>query len=99
MRVAIERDGGVRAYEVPSPETTVTVMDVLDYIRRNLDHTLAYYRHSSCNQGICGRCAVRLNGKVVLACAALLEPGTASIALAPANGTVVRDLVTRETEG
>ena len=95
MRVAIQRSGGEQVYEVPSSKTTVTVMDVLDYIYRNLDHTLAYYRHSSCNQGICGRCAVRLDGRIVLACAALVEPGTTSLSLAPASGTVVRDLVVR----
>ena len=51
-------------YEVPLPaDGSCSVMDVLDYIYEHLDGTLAYYRHSVCNQGICGRCGVRANGK------------------------------------
>lgn len=95
MLVEIIRSGGAQTYEVPSSDKPVTVMDVLDYIYLKLDHTLAYYRHSSCNQGVCGRCGVKLNGKTVLACGAIVEPGTEKICLSPAHGNVVRDLVVR----
>ena len=48
----------LQLYQVPLPaDGTHTVMDVLDYIYEKLDGTLSYYRHSVCNQGICGRCA------------------------------------------
>lgn len=78
--------------EVKSGETTV--MDILDDIYENLDHTLAYYKHSTCNQGICGRCAVKLNGRTVLACMEKVDSSLDTITIEPKNGKVVRDLVT-----
>ena len=47
MRVEIKRNKDISVYEVPVVQG-MKVMDVLDYIYANLDHTLAYYRHSSC---------------------------------------------------
>ncbi len=93
MRVEIVRSNGTGVYEVPLLSETMTVMDVLDYIYHNLDHTLAYYRHSSCNQAICGRCLVVMNGVPVLACAKQVGDKTDVIKLSPAPGKVVRDLV------
>jgi len=93
MKVEIVRSNGVQAYEVPMLSDTMTIMDILDYIYNNLDHTLAYYRHSSCNQAICGRCLVKLDGTPVLACAKRVEPTAKSVKLSPATGTVIRDLV------
>ena len=93
MKVEIERSNGIRTYEVPYVFDTMTVMDILDYIYYNLDHTLAYYKHSTCNQMICGRCTVKLDGKPVLSCAKLVEPTVELIKLSPATGTVIRDLV------
>lgn len=71
MRVEIKRNKDISVYEVPVVQG-MKVMDVLDYIYANLDHTLAYYRHSSCCQAICGRCACRLNGRTILACAEIV---------------------------
>ncbi len=93
MKVSIRRQGTIQTYEVPKLDDTMTVMDILDYIYTHLDHTLAYYRHSSCNQGICGRCALKLNGSAVLACAKEVPPETAEILLEPMDGQLVRDLV------
>ena len=95
IKVEVVRSNGLQTYEVPLLSETMTVMDILDYIYNNLDHTLAYYRHSICNQSICGRCLVNLDGRPVLACAEYLEPTAESIKLAPAAGTVVRDLVVK----
>lgn len=89
--------GGVpefREYEVPyTEEQGYTVMDALDYIFNNLDATLSYFSHSACNHGICGRCAVKTNGKVKLACLALLEGE--EVTLEPKNSNVLKDLITR----
>ncbi|MDR3139864.1 MAG: hypothetical protein LBT95_09390 [Treponema sp.] len=93
MRVAIKRSGGVAEYDVPDREYTVTVMQVLDYIYEELDHSLAYFRHSACCQGVCARCVVKANGKSILACVEKLEPGTRALNLEPAGNRVVRDLV------
>lgn len=92
MRVEIERSTGLAVYEVPVIPG-MKVMDVLDYIYANLDHELAYYRHSSCCQAICGRCSCKLNGRTVLACAKEIDISAEKIHLSPADGKVVRDLV------
>lgn len=95
MKVEILKSDGLQSYEVPLGEQAVNIMQVLDYIYQNLDQTLAYFRHSACCQGVCGRCIVRANGKNVLACVAKVEPGTERLTLEPAGTKVVRDLVVR----
>ncbi|MDR2669433.1 MAG: hypothetical protein LBC14_05725 [Desulfovibrio sp.] len=74
-------------------EDKVTVMDVLDYISLHYDGSLAYYKHSVCDHGICGRCGLRINGKAALACTTIAE--TPLLLLEPLRKKdVVRDLVT-----
>ncbi|MDR2210549.1 MAG: hypothetical protein LBO65_03660 [Spirochaetaceae bacterium] len=94
MKVDINRNGRVQSYDVPDNDGTITVMQALDYIHERLDHTLAYYRHSACCQGICGRCVVKVNGKSALACTEKVEPGVERLLLEPAGKKIVRDLVT-----
>ncbi|MDR1686417.1 MAG: hypothetical protein LBR82_08280 [Desulfovibrio sp.] len=73
-------------------EDKVTVMDVLDYISLHYDGSLAYYKHSVCDHGICGRCGLRVNGKAAMACTTIAE--TAHLRLDPLRSKdVVRDLV------
>lgn len=86
----------VDSYEISMAEQhRMTVMDLLDYISTHLDPSLAYYHHSVCNHGICGRCALAVNGKNGLACLTTVDP-LPCIHLAPAKGRqVVRDLVTK----
>lgn len=87
-------EGSYQRYRVPYPaDGSYTVMDVLDYIREHLDGSLAYYRHSVCGQGICGRCALRVNGAVKLACTCRVE--TETLTLEPKSRDVVKDLVTK----
>jgi succinate dehydrogenase/fumarate reductase-like Fe-S protein len=95
MIVEIQKSEGSRRYEVPGSGQPCTVMQILDYISRYLDHSLAYFRHSACGQGICGRCAVRVNGKNALSCTAIVEPDTERLVLEPAGNNIVRDLVIR----
>lgn len=91
---AAETEGCFDCFEVPAAPHW-TVMQVLDYIAENFDSTLAYYRHSACCHGICGRCALKVNGKVSLACAT--EVGDAAeLTLEPKNGKILRDLVTAD---
>ena len=88
-----EQRAWVQEYEVDTSACSMTVMDVLEYIGNYLDHSLAYYKHSVCNHGICGRCSVRVNGKTKLACIERVD-GYESLELEPAsNRKVVRDLV------
>ncbi|WP_209341486.1 2Fe-2S iron-sulfur cluster-binding protein [Flavonifractor sp. AGMB03687] len=83
------------SFELPTLERRMTVMDVLEYITLHLDPTVAYYHHSVCDHGICGRCTLKVNGKNALACLTVVNDLT-ELHLGPAAGrTVVRDLVTR----
>jgi len=85
----------IDTYEVCTTERSMTVMDVLEQISSNIDNTLAFYKHSVCNHGICARCAILVNGRARLACTELVS-NYESISLAPlANRSLVRDLVTR----
>jgi succinate dehydrogenase / fumarate reductase iron-sulfur subunit len=70
-------------------------MDVLDYISLHFDGSLAYYKHSVCDHGICGRCGLRVNGKASLACTTLVE--TSKLMLEPLSVKyTVKDLVVEQ---
>ena len=68
-------------------------MNLLEHIYQNLDGTLAFFSHAACKQAACGKCAVKYNGKTVLACKASVDSD--EVRLAPCRGDVVRDLVCR----
>ncbi len=53
------------SFEVPV-EQGMTVLEGLIYIQGNLDGSLAF--RSSCRAGVCGSCAMHINGKYRLAC-------------------------------
>ena len=93
MKISIKKSSGVEHYELPDDSGAATVMQALDYIYENLDHSLAYFKHSACCQGICGRCVVKVNGKTVLACTERLNPEVSSLLLEPVGKRVIRDLV------
>ncbi len=56
---------GFQSFEVPA-EKGMTVLEGLIYIQDNLDGSLAF--RSSCRAGVCGSCAMHINGKYCLAC-------------------------------
>jgi len=86
-------------YEVDVSDRSMTVMDVLQVISDQQDPTLAYYRHSMCNHGICARCMMLVNGKVCLVCTELVTPyEVLHIAPIP-NQAVIRDLVIHLSDG
>lgn len=74
-----------------TPADRMTVMDVLEYLFEHNDSSLGFYSHSVCNHGICGRCSVRINGKVKLACTTLADCD--ELLLEPASNEVIKDLV------
>jgi fumarate reductase iron-sulfur subunit len=79
-------------YDVPCRKDWV-VLDALNYIKDNIDGTLAH--RWSCRMGICGSCGMMVNGQPKLTCATFLTdyvPGP--IRVEPlTNFPVVRDLV------
>lgn len=52
-------DGAFSAYEVPE-QAHQTVLDVVTYVQRRIDATLAY--RFACRVGMCGSCAMTVNG-------------------------------------
>ena len=70
-----------------------TVLDAFMYIKDNLDETLTF-RHS-CRMGICGSCAVNIDGKPMLACyTQVLHLEADSLNIEPlASMPVIKDLV------
>ncbi|HVG05564.1 MAG TPA: 2Fe-2S iron-sulfur cluster-binding protein [Burkholderiaceae bacterium] len=82
-------------YQVPR-QTSQTVLDVVTYIQRKLDSTLAY--RYACRVGMCGSCAMTVNGVARWTCrthvgAVAGEEGTLRIGPL-ANLPVIRDLAT-----
>lgn len=71
----------------------MTVLDCLIYVKEHLDSTLAF--RSSCRMGICGSCAVMVNGFPHLAChTQVSEVGTDKLEIRPLpNYDVIKDLV------
>ncbi len=82
----------VSTFKVPIRKGT-TVLDALLYIKDNLDETLTF-RHS-CRMGICGSCAVNIDGKPMLACyTQVLHLEADSLTIEPlANMPIIKDLV------
>jgi succinate dehydrogenase/fumarate reductase-like Fe-S protein len=80
-----------QTYEVQA-DGDMTVLEILQEIHCRLDSSLAYRRYK-CGRRLCRSCEVRLDGKIVRGCAALLHPGRTYL-LEPAHPeTLVRDLV------
>lgn len=62
LKVAVWRgtaEGRFTSYDVPRQDSQ-TVLDVVTYIQRRLDPSLAY--RFSCRVGMCGSCAMTVNG-------------------------------------
>jgi fumarate reductase (CoM/CoB) subunit B len=75
-------------FEVPY-QKWMRVLDVLNFVNENLASDVAY--RWFCGSKMCGTCAVRMNGREVLACWEAVEP---SMTIEPLrNLPMVRDLV------
>ncbi len=97
MRVSVWKggaEGEFREFDVPR-QPSQTVLDVVTYIQRALDPTLAY--RYACRVGMCGSCAMTVNGVPRWTCRThvdrVLRDGAFSVGPLK-NLPVVRDLVT-----
>jgi len=96
MDVKVWRGGAAGAYqsfEVPRRESQ-TVLDVVTYIQRHLDPTLSY--RFACRVGMCGSCAMTVNGAPRWTCRTHVDKVAAggTLEIAPlANLPIVKDLV------
>ncbi len=81
------------AYDVPRAPSQ-TVLDVVTHIQRRIDPTLAY--RYACRVGMCGSCAMTVNGRARWTCRTHVEAvaGDGALTIAPlAHLPVIRDLV------
>ncbi len=84
-------------FDVPIVEDTMSVLDALIWVQRNVDPSLAFRR--ACRVGMCGTCGVVINGREGLACGTLLGPLAGGeggkVRVQPLRHLpVIRDLVT-----
>ena len=89
--------GRLVAYEVPARRSQ-TVLDLVTYIQRHLDPTLAY--RFACRVGMCGSCAMTVNGIARWTCRTHVErvaKGGALEVRPLANLPVIKDLATDMT--
>lgn len=87
-------DGAFRSYLVPT-RTNQTVLDVVTWIQHNRDPSLAY--RFACRVGMCGSCAMTVNGRPRWTCRTHVAKVIADNALSIApldNLPVIKDLVT-----
>ena len=94
MRVFVQRTAAVQEFEVPR-HPSQTVLDVVTYIQRKLDPTLAY--RFACRVGMCGSCAMTVNGVARWTCRTHVDRVLRNdrLEISPLkNLPVIRDLVT-----
>ena len=80
-------------YWVDMDRAGTMILDVLLYIKNNIDPTLAFRR--SCREGVCGSCAMNIAGRNTIACTKgfdELPGGVITISPLPSQ-PVVRDLI------
>ncbi len=87
-------DGHYQRFTVPLRESQ-TVLDIVTWVQRNADPTLAY--RFACRVGMCGSCAMTVNGRPRWTCRThvsnVVENGTLEIGPL-ANLPVIKDLTT-----
>lgn len=79
-------------YWVDTNDCGPMILDALIKIKDEIDPTLAFRR--SCREGICGSCAMNINGKNTLACLCKLDPETDTQYILPLTRSyAIKDLV------
>ena len=94
MKVFVKRGDQHQEFEVPR-HPSQTVLDVVTYIQRVLDPTLAY--RYACRVGMCGSCAMTVNGVPRWTCRTHVDKVAKDdrLEIGPLrNLPVIRDLVT-----
>lgn len=82
----------VDTYEIDAKECGPMVLDALIKIKNEVDSTVTFRR--SCREGICGSCAMNIDGTNTLACTKSMEEISGDIKIYPLpHMKVVKDLV------
>ncbi len=88
------KDGRYETYSVPRRESQ-TVLDVVTFVQRNIDPTLSY--RFACRVGVCGSCAMTVNGKPRWTCRTHVAKvaGSGKLEIGPLeNLAIIKDLAT-----
>ncbi|MBA1145507.1 succinate dehydrogenase iron-sulfur subunit [Ectothiorhodospiraceae bacterium WFHF3C12] len=86
------RNPRLDAYEVDMGSCGPMVLDALIKIKNEVDSTLTFRR--SCREGICGSCAMNIDGQNTLACTKAVEDVKGEVRVYPLPSMpVVKDLV------
>jgi len=87
-----EANPRVDTYEVDLESCGPMVLDALIKIKNEIDPTLTFRR--SCREGVCGSCAMNIDGANTLACTSFISDFSGDIKIYPLPHTpVVKDLV------
>jgi succinate dehydrogenase / fumarate reductase, iron-sulfur subunit len=79
-------------FEVDLDDCGLMVLDVLIWIKSKVDSTLTFRR--SCREGVCGSCAMNINGTNWLACTRFVSETRERTTIYPLNNMrVIKDLV------
>jgi len=82
----------VDTYYVDRSQCGPMVLDALIWIKNNVDPTLTFRR--SCREGVCGSCAMNIDGTNTLACTKAIDDNKAPVKIYPLpHQPVVKDLV------
>eukprot|EP00405_Crypthecodinium_cohnii_P048023 CAMPEP_0206582620 /NCGR_PEP_ID=MMETSP0325_2-20121206/34594_1 /ASSEMBLY_ACC=CAM_ASM_000347 /TAXON_ID=2866 /ORGANISM="Crypthecodinium cohnii, Strain Seligo" /LENGTH=263 /DNA_ID=CAMNT_0054089339 /DNA_START=74 /DNA_END=861 /DNA_ORIENTATION=- len=82
----------MQEYTIDLKQCGPMILDALIKVKDEVDSTLSFRR--SCREGICGSCAMNINGKNGLACLLYIEPSSSPIEIQPLpHSYVVKDLV------
>jgi len=82
----------IDSYEIDLDETGPMVLDALIKIKNEVDSTLTFRR--SCREGICGSCAMNIDGTNTLACTKPIDDVVGDVKIYPLpHMPVVKDLV------
>ncbi|MBA2591856.1 MAG: succinate dehydrogenase iron-sulfur subunit [Gammaproteobacteria bacterium] len=84
-------------YEIDLKKCGPMVLDALIYIKNDIDPTLTFRR--SCREGVCGSCAMNIDGTNTLACTMAIAEVDEAVAVYPLpHLPVVKDLVSDLTQ-
>ena len=79
-------------FEVDMDNCGPMVLDALIKIKNEMDSTVTFRR--SCREGVCGSCAMNINGKNGLACTTAIDTAKGDVSVTPLpHQEVVKDLV------
>ncbi|HEX5622864.1 MAG TPA: 2Fe-2S iron-sulfur cluster-binding protein [Sulfuricurvum sp.] len=94
MNILVQRSDQEELHTYNVELENVTLLSVLNHIKTKIDSTLTYSH--GCRSGVCGSCAVRVNGNEQLMCE--YKPTDGDIVEPIRNAAVIRDLVVQSTQ-